>query len=254
MALPRERLLNVPPVVVLTIAAMVLVHVVRTLVLTIAADDRFLRTFAFSPERYEDPARWVVPWLGGWPAEVWTFVTYALIHGDWTHLGLNALWLLAFGSAVARRFGAVRYLAFFVITAAAGAAAHLAAHYGDPWPVVGASAAISGYMAAAIRFVFQAGGPLGFMGTGDDEAFRRPAEPLLTCLRDVRVLVFLGVWFGLNLLLGLTSFSLGAEGQSIAWEAHIGGFMAGLLLFPLFDPVPRGPVRRQRYEDDMPMR
>ncbi len=223
----------------LTIAAMVIVHVVRTMVLSLPEDDSFLRLFAFSPQRYEPAAQWTVPWLGGGWAQVWTFFTYALIHGDWTHLGLNAVWLLAFGSAVARRFGAMRYLAFFAITAAAGAGAHLLAHPGDLWPVVGASAAISGYMAAAIRFVFQAGGPLGFMGASDEEAYRLPAAPLLVCLRDVRVLVFLGVWFGLNLLLGLTSFGLAGDGQVVAWEAHIGGFVAGLLLFPLFDPVKR---------------
>jgi membrane associated rhomboid family serine protease len=220
----------------------VLVHAVRTWVLTPADDDRFLRYFAFSPERYEPSAQWAVTWLGGWPAEVWTFVTYALIHGDWTHLGLNAIWLLAFGSAVARRFGALRYLALFVIAAAAGAGAHYAAHPGDFWPMVGASAAISGYMAAAIRFIFQAGGPLSFMAASDDAAYRMPAEPLLVCLRDPRVLIFLGVWFGLNLLLGLTTFPMLTEGQSIAWQAHIGGFMAGLLLFPLLDPVGRRPA------------
>lgn len=225
---------------------MVLVHVVRTLVLSPPDDDIFLRYFAFSPERYEAPSRWTVSWLGGWPAEIWTFVTYALIHGDWTHLGLNAVWLLAFGSAVARRFGSARFVTFFVVTAAAGAAAHLLVHRGDVWPVVGASAAISGYMAAAIRFVFQIGGPLGFMGSADDQAYRRPAEPLLTCLRDPRVLVFLGVWFGLNLIFGLTTLSMAGEGQSVAWEAHIGGFLAGLLLFPLFDPVPRPAVRRDQ--------
>jgi membrane associated rhomboid family serine protease len=236
---PRERLLNVPSVVVLTIAAMVLVHIVRTWILSIEDDDVFLRLFAFSPQRYEPQAQWAVPWLGGEPAQVWTFFTYSLIHGDWTHLALNTVWLLAFGSAVARRFGALRYFALFVITAAAGAGAHLLAHPGDLWPVVGASAAISGYMAAAIRFIFQAGGPLGFMGSGDDAAYCRPAEPLLVCLRDPRVLLFLAVWFGLNIFMGLTNFPLTGEGQSIAWQAHIGGFVAGLLLFPLFDPVRR---------------
>lgn len=231
-----------PTVVVLTIAAIVLVHVVRTMVLSLEADDAFLRYFAFSPERYEPQSEWTIPWLGGWPAQIWTFVTYALIHGDWTHLGLNAVWLLAFGSAVARRFGAARYLAFFAITAAAGVALHLAAHVGDVWPVVGASAAISGFMAAAIRFIFQAGGPLGLMGANDEASYRMPADPLLVCLRDPRVLVFLIVWFGLNLLLGLTTLPFVGEGQSIAWQAHIGGFLAGLLLFPLFDPVKRRPL------------
>ena len=58
---------------------------------------------------------------GGLGADIWTFVTYAFIHGDWTHLGLNGVWLLAFGTPVARRFGMARFLAFFAVTAAAGA-------------------------------------------------------------------------------------------------------------------------------------
>src|SRR5262245_65853199 len=85
-------------------------------------------------------------------ADVWTFVTYAFIHADWTHLLVNSIWLLPFGSAVARRFGAVRFLAFFAVAAAAGAALHLATHAGEQFPMIGASAAISGTMAAAMRF------------------------------------------------------------------------------------------------------
>jgi membrane associated rhomboid family serine protease len=185
---------------------------------------------------------------GGWAAGIWTFVTYAFIHGDITHLGLNTVWLLAFGSAVARRFGAVRFLAFFMVTAAAGAAMHLATHPGDFWPMVGASAAISGFMAAAIRFVFQAGGPLGLLGGSRNRAYATPAAPLFVTLRDPRVLAFLAVWFGLNFLFGLGSLSLTDDQQSVAWQAHIGGFVAGLLLFPLFDPVPAG-GRRPRNDD-----
>ncbi len=69
-----------------------------------------------------------------------------------------------------------------------------------------------------------------------------PAAPLLVALRNPRVLAFVGVWFGLNLLFGLGSVSfLVGENQSVAWEAHVGGFLAGLLLFSLFDPVQPSP-------------
>ncbi len=115
---------------------------------------------------------------GGFGAEIWTFVTYSLIHADWTHFGVNAVWLLPFGSAVARRFGALRFLAFFAVTAAAGAAMHLVTHAGEQFPMIGASAAISGTMAAAMRFAFQRGGPLSFWRDGDDAAYRVPAIPL----------------------------------------------------------------------------
>ncbi|MBV8841129.1 MAG: rhomboid family intramembrane serine protease, partial [Alphaproteobacteria bacterium] len=154
----------------------------------------------------------------------------------WTHLGLNAVWLLAFGTPVARRFGATRFLAFFAVTAAAGALAHLVAYSGERVPMIGASASISGFMAAALRFAFQRGGPLRF-GRDQDDAYRVPALPLLAVLRDGRVVIFLAVWFGLNLLFGLGSIGLDGSDQPIAWQAHIGGFLAGLLAFPLFDPV-----------------
>jgi membrane associated rhomboid family serine protease len=64
-----------------------------------------------------------------------------------------------------------------------------------------------------------------------------PALPLSKILRDPRVLVFLLMWFGLNFLFGEWSTALPGVGENIAWEAHIGGFLAGLLGFALFDPV-----------------
>jgi membrane associated rhomboid family serine protease len=229
---------NVPPVVILTLALLVVVHACRAFVLTPRADIEFLLEFAFIPARYDRALFAQVGAAGGWGADAWTFVTYSLIHADVTHLGLNAIWLLAFGSAVARRFGGWRFAAFYVVTSAAGAALHLVTHAGELAPMVGASAAISGFMAAAIRFVFQAGGPLGMLRGERRRVYLRPAAPLLVTLRDVRVLAFLAVWFGLNVLFGLGSFSLFDDQQTVAWQAHIGGFLAGLLLFPLFDPVP----------------
>ena len=74
-------------------------------------------------------------------------------------------------------------------------------------------------------------------------ADRVPAAPLLVALRNPRVLTFVGVWFGLNLLFGLGTVSfLTGENQSVAWEAHVGGFLAGLLLFSGFDPVQPAPI------------
>jgi membrane associated rhomboid family serine protease len=104
--------------------------------------------------------------------------------------------------------------------------------------MIGASAGISGMMGAATRFVFQPGGSLDLWRRHRENADRVPAAPLSVALRNPRVLTFLGVWFGLNLLFGLGSVSsLVGQDQSIAWEAHVGGFLAGLLLFSAFDPV-----------------
>ena len=235
----REPLFNIPPVIVAVLAVLALIHAARTYVLTGGQDIEFLLTFAFIPARYDTSVLGgVLP--GGFGAELWTFVTYALIHADWTHLGVNAVWLLPFGSAVARRFGALRFLAFIVVTAAAGAVMHLVTHAGEQFPMIGASAAISGTMAAAMRFAFQRGGPLSFRRNGDVTGYRVPAIPLSGVLRDPRVLAFLAVWFGINILFGLGSFSMtGIESdQVVAWQAHIGGFLAGLILFSWFDPAP----------------
>ena len=89
-----------------------------------------------------------------------------------------------------------------------------------------------------MRFAFQRGGPLSFWRTGGDADFRVPAAPLSRVLREPAVLVFLVVWFGINLLFGLISLPSGmGGGEVVAWQAHVGGFLAGLLLFSWFDPA-----------------
>ncbi len=237
----RERVLNVPAVVLGLLAVLVLVHAFMVLALSSEQTTLALLTFAFIPARFDSGALPEgVEWPGGWPADLWTFVTYALIHGDISHLLFNGVWLLAFGTPVARRFGASRFLAFMAATAAAGAAVHLVTHFGELLPMVGASAAISGAMAAATRFAFQRGGPLGLWRDRED-AYRVPAVPLAQCLRDPRVLAFVLVWFGANLLFGVFSLGLPGVQQAVAWQAHIGGFLAGLLAFSLFDPFGRAP-------------
>jgi membrane associated rhomboid family serine protease len=234
---PREPILNVPAVVVALILLLAGIHAVRSF-LPEDADRLLVLSLAFVPARYDASALTDGMLPGGRGAEIWTFVTYALLHADLTHLGFNAVWLLAFASPVARRFGTRRFLAFFTATIAAGALAYLLVHAGALAPMIGASAGISGMMGAATRFVFQPGGSLDFWRRDRDNADKVPAARLAVALRNPRVLTFLAVWFGLNLLFGLGSVSfLVSENQSVAWEAHVGGFVAGLLLFSAFDPV-----------------
>jgi membrane associated rhomboid family serine protease len=235
----REPLFNIPPVIIAILVLLALIHGVRTLLLNDDQNIEVLLSFAFIPARYDTSVLLGGALPGGFGADIWTFVTYSLIHSDWTHFGVNAVWLLPFGSAVARRFGTMRFLAFFAVTAAAGAGLHLATHAGAQFPMIGASAAISGAMAAAMRFAFQRGGPLNMMRGEDEQAYRVPAIPLTGVLSDARVLIFLGVWFGINILFGLGSLPITGSDQPIAWQAHIGGFLAGLLLFSWFDPPAR---------------
>jgi membrane associated rhomboid family serine protease len=236
---PRERIFNVPGAVLALTALLVAIHLILAFLLTDEQTNYLLALFSFSPLRYAE----VVPlWLPAWwGPQIWTFVTYGLFHADTTHLFFNLIWLLAFGPPIARRFGSPRFLVFCAATAAAGAIAHLIMHVGQLAPMIGASAAISGLMAAAMRFVFQRGGPLGLLGRGEEESYRVPAASLAGMLRDPRILAFLAVWFGVNIIFGMGAVAMpGAEG-SVAWEAHIGGFLAGLLGFSLFDPVHPAP-------------
>ena len=247
MSQRREPILNVPSVVVVLLAVLGLVHAAREWVLTDDVDRVLVWSMAFVPARYDTSALTDGILPGGWGADFWSFFSYALLHADWMHLGFNAIWLLAFASPVARRFGSMRFLLFFAATIAAGALAYLLAHAGALAPMIGASAGISGMMGAAARFAFEPGGSLDMWNSDRTNADRVPAAPLFVALRNPRVLTFVGVWFGLNLLFGLGSVSLvTGDNQSVAWEAHVGGFLAGLLLFSLFDPVQRAPIAEDR--------
>ena len=236
---PRERIFNIPGVVLALTALLLAIHLVLAFLLTVAQTNELLSLFAFSPLRYADAVpRWLPSW---WGPQIWTFVSYAFFHADLNHLFFNLVWLLAFGPPIARRFGWRRFLVFCAATAAAGAVAHLVMHVGEFSPMIGASAAISGLMAAAMRFVFQRGGPLGLLGRGEEESYHVPAAPLSTMLRDPRILAFLAVWFGVNIIFGMGAVAMPGTEGSVAWEAHIGGFLAGLLGFSLFDPVRPSP-------------
>jgi membrane associated rhomboid family serine protease len=237
----REPIFNIPASLVAVVAVLAVIHVVRVYLLTDIQDEQVLRLFAFDPARYDSSLLANRFALGGTAADIWTFVTYALLHADIMHIGFNVLWLLPFGAALARRFGGARFVLFLAVTAIGGALAHLIAHQGEQVPMIGASASVSGAMAGAMRFAFQRNGPIGLWRNGEESAYRVPAIPLSGMLRDGRVLAFLAVWFGTNILFGMGTVTIAGEpGQAVAWQAHIGGFLAGLLLFSWFDPQSRG--------------
>jgi membrane associated rhomboid family serine protease len=235
--MPREPILTLPAALTAYILLLAVIHL-RVLLPT-ELQNWTVYVFGFIPKRY-DSTLLAIDFPGGTGAKVWTFVTYSLLHANLSHIGFNVLWLLPFGSALARRFGAARFFVFMAVTAAAGALAHLVTNEHAVAPMIGASASVSGTMAAAIRFAFVKGSFLSFSRGDADAAARVPAQSLVRALRDPRVLGFLAVWFGVNIIFGIGSLAIGADGASVAWQAHIGGFFAGLLLFSLFDPIPRG--------------
>jgi membrane associated rhomboid family serine protease len=233
---PREPILTLPLALSAYIVLIAVIHL--RVLLPPEVENWTIDVFGFIPKRY-DSTLLDYTFPGGAGAKVWTFVTYSLLHANLTHLGFNVLWLLPFGSALARRFGAVRFFIFMAVTAAAGALAHLVTHEHAVAPMIGASASVSGTMAAALRFAFVKGSFLSFSRGDAEAAARVPALSLSRALRNRRVLAFVAVWFGVNLVFGVGSIAIGVDGGSVAWQAHIGGFFAGLLLFSLFDPLPR---------------
>jgi membrane associated rhomboid family serine protease len=233
---PREPILTLPGPLTAYVALLAVIHL--RVLLPPEMENWTIDVFGFIPKRY-DSTLLAIDFPGGTGAKVWTFVTYSLLHANLSHIGFNLLWLLPFGSALARRFGAIRLFAFMAVTAAAGALAHLLTHEHAVAPMIGASASVSGAMAAALRFAFVQGSFLSFSRGDADAASRVPALSLARALRNTKVLGFLVVWFAVNIVFGIGSIAIGADGASVAWQAHIGGFLAGLLLFSLFDPVPR---------------
>lgn len=233
--------INAPRIILVLLGLFVAIHIFKAL-LSNQDGISLLLAFAFIPARYGGDASigFALPY--GIFADIWTPVTYMFLHADWTHLLVNGFWLLAFGSLLARRFSMVRFLLFSLVCGVAGALAHLIFHWGAVVPVIGASAAISGLMAAAARFIFSTPQGLGGAVRAGAGVAHLPALTLRQLCVTPSAMFFLGIWLAINLLFGLGTVSFGSG--DIAWEAHIGGFAAGLLGFDLFDSRRRQPPSR----------
>jgi len=180
------------------------------------------------------PGRYLPDVISTFPGGVWSaippFITYAFLHADYAHLAINSAWLLAFGTAVVRKIGTARFLSLYLICAISAALLHVVVDMGSVTPMIGASGAISGMMGAAFRISLenimegrkQDIGPEG----------RRPIR--LLPLYDRGFLSMSGVWLLVNVIFGLTGIRVGENVLLIAWDAHIGGFIAGALLIGVF--------------------
>ncbi|NEU11383.1 rhomboid family intramembrane serine protease [Methylobacterium sp. BTF04] len=261
--LPRQNrvpIFNMPTVVTASIGTLLAIHALREFVLPDTWDITALIHLALIPGRWSvaidptradallaaaatitgDPdmvdarqafARYVVAEPSAMP---WTFASYALLHGSWMHVIFNTVWLAAFGSPVARRCGALRYGIIALVGAVAGGGLHVLIDPLSTAPLIGASAGVSALMAAAARFVFQP--PPAF--TGGQPWHLPPRQRLQTIpelMRNRTVVVFLAIWLVTNFLFGVIALPLGAEATSVAWDAHLGGFIAGFFLLPLID-------------------
>jgi membrane associated rhomboid family serine protease len=225
----KEPVFNVPGAVLGVILVFVSLHLLR-LSLSIEDGTAMLLALAFIPARYAGFAS-EIP--GGILASATSFVTHQLVHADWTHLAINSAWLLAFGSVLCRRMGAVRFIAFSICGGIAGACVFLAANIGLAAPVIGASGAVAAMMGGVIRFLFNAiDRNKGYLLRENPAAI--PRLSLIQAFTDRRIIMASVVYVAINLfaLIGFGTF--GGVG-TIAWEAHLGGYFFGLLAFAFFD-------------------
>lgn len=212
------RMFTAPRVVTVLLGLLVLVHVIR-LGLGPGVNEMLIVRFGVVPARYLPGP--LGPPLGGPVDAVLALVGYTFLHGGWLHLAVNSIWLLALGSGVARRLGAARFLLFYFVCGVLAALVYIVAQAGSLAPAIGASGAVSGLLGGVIRFAVAHPGPGGRHG--------------LVSLLDRRLVILAVLWLVINLAFGRTGLSGLTDGQPIAWEAHLGGFFAGLILFGPFD-------------------
>ena len=216
----REPFLNAPAVVLWLIGVVLLAHVVRV---ALPGDwpDRLIFDYALIPAHFAEAAQAGWP-LGDLPGLLVTLLSYIFLHGDFTHVGVNSLWLLAFGPIVARRLGARRFLLYFFFCGLAAALVHLGTYWGSPAAVVGASGGVSGLMGGAMRIVY---GKL--YGQGREELAPIASRPILA---------FTAVWTVVNIVSGIFRLGVADDLTLVAWVAHLGGYFAGLFALGMFDP------------------
>jgi len=150
------------------------------------------------------------------------FFSSMFLHGGWLHLIGNMLYLYIFGDNVEDKIGHSKYLLFFLLSGIGAAITQIAANASSEIPMIGASGAISGVLAAYMLFF--------------------PRARILTLIPifffiqiiEIRAVYFLLIWFGMQFLSGVSTVASGAHGAGVAWWAHIGGFIVGIGLAYMF--------------------
>jgi len=164
-----------------------------------------------------------VPGLQPTPIPVFlTLLTSMFMHGGIAHIAGNMLYLWIFGDNVEDAVGHGRYLLFYLIVGIIASLAHVfstAAFGGDELvPSLGASGAISGVLAGYLVLFPR----------------KRVLVLFFRFIQPVSALVAIGLWFLFQLISGIGMLGQGSQGGGVAYAAHIGGFIAGLVLIKLF--------------------
>jgi membrane associated rhomboid family serine protease len=222
------------PVVVWAIIALNAAVFLYQLGLSGRAEQFFTYRHALVPLRYFSP-----DW--GWgvglpPTDLTPFVTSMFMHGGWLHIILNLWTLWIFGPALEDRLGPVRFGALYLASGIGAAIAHALFNADSHQPMLGASGAIAGVIGAyAVRFPY---------------AWVRVLVPILfiPLFFSIPALVFAGIWFFLQVMQGASELlNPYAAAGGIAWWAHIGGFIAGVVLLRLLEPTHRAGGRHAWY-------
>ncbi|MDI6694306.1 MAG: rhomboid family intramembrane serine protease [Anaerolineales bacterium] len=153
-------------------------------------------------------------------ADLMTIFTSMFMHAGWAHIAGNMLYLWIFGDNVEDRLGHGRYLVFYLVGGVVASLTHLATNWGSDLPTVGASGAIAAVLGAYLVF-FPASRIATFIPLG---YFSR--------LTVVPAVVVLGLWFVLQLFDGVLALG-GADVGGVAFWAHVGGFVAGMVMAKL---------------------
>ena len=182
-----------------------------------------IQHYAIVPARYTTPqglARLTLP--GG----VESILVAMFLHGGWLHLLGNMLFLFVFGRSIEDRFGHLKFLFIYFASGFAGAVLHIALNAGSRVPTIGASGAIAGVLGAYFVCFPRARITVTFF-------------PLVFWTFDVMAVFVLGYWFLIQFLQGYQMLAIeSATGGGVAWWAHVGGFVCGMILALALAPRP----------------
>jgi membrane associated rhomboid family serine protease len=193
--------------------------------------EAFITTYGLVPARYSMPAIGSSFTLS---QQLFSFLSFMFLHGGFWHLLGNMWSLYIFGDNVEDRLGSVRYLFFFLLSGVASGLSHLLLNWHSPVSTIGASGAIAGVMGAY------------FLLYPKSRVLTLIPILFLPYLIEVPAYFFLGLWFVMQFL----SASLApAGGGGIAWWAHIGGFLFGMVLLKLFLRIPESGLSRRLREE-----
>ena len=228
--LGREPIFNLPTTVSFLILTLLAIHAGQVLILDDGHQIDLNVWFAFIPLRFVYPGD--IPG-GYWPL-IWTPFTHALLHASWPHVLINSAWLAIFGTPVVRRYGTWRFFVVFALTSAVGALSFAALHSQDVAILVGASGGISGLTGVAVRFIFQPLLVTKHPETGEVVPIGRKLASIREVFTNSRSRGLTIMWLALNALTPILPMLTGFDAE-IAWQAHIGGFLAGFFLAPLLE-------------------